>query len=465
MSNVLDGSNPNLPTRRLVVAPVGVAGHVAAGGLAVRSASGRLAWLNVLATVVLLAAAAVVGRALWYDKTEVDLTYRGDPITNAAAMIESAEVLFLAAVDADAAPTVDGSSCFFAPSAHPDVQGPNVVCGPVWFGVSPADEPWIQVTTSYSSDSGAATGKVADLGSTTGAVDPLSFARPDGVRPAAVPDVPTWPTDPFRTRQGSRILDPTTVIALAEAALPELAELAQPVTVSPNARCFFSARTSDRGTGYVESDIWCGPVRGTSDRPEQEWLTARLNYSTGPTFGSVVLEDFAPTFASLQRLPEDGELIRPDGIEPPNEPTLRRPPLASDAVEMFSGLEPTLPAGTDTAVVLRGDEEVRFSDLGRVKEFGVGASSFSAPEGHDLVVGHIESEGFMLLDAELLIDGRPRELPRDISAGSEGTTLVVVVPSDATSVELRIDDDSGPKVVSLLVGDRPDGFADPAGLG
>ena len=451
MPNVLDGRNPHAPVRRLTL-PASTA-RPAPRHAQTSSSSGQR-WrsagrLNAAVTVLLLAAAAIVGQKLWQAKLEVDLTYRGEPISNASSMIESADRQFRAAVTADEAVAPDDAACFFGPSERPSAQGPVIVCGPVWFGVSPADEPWVSVSVSYSSNLATVTGAVGELTRTFGEVERQTLKRPDDRRPGAVPPNPEWPASGLRLANGSRIEEPAEVIARADAEIETTAELADPVSVAKDARCYFSRSTTDVGRPFVESDVWCGPVRGPSDNPAEVWLVAPVPYRDGTMFGSVAMDQFDPGDANIRSLPEDSELVAPDGRTPPVEIHLNRPPLAPDHIEIVSGTDLALSDRADRITGVVGDDDVTIR-VERLRQIGQDAQSFSAPAGHILLLVQATAERTTWLDAQLVVDGRVHDLPRDLTAGVDGTTLIAVLPVDAAEVDLRISGEGSDQTIALV---------------
>jgi hypothetical protein len=170
-----------------------------------------------LVTLVGLVAIGAGGYWYWSTSGRPDLVVGEQPIANPDEILAAAETLLERTAEADGAPWAD-ARCFFAPGN----SAPQVVCGPVWLGVSPDDEPWLLIETRYLSELGGSddvVGEVVGVRNTVVLQD-RDLIRPDGARPATVGQPARSETGP-RLSSGSRIVDPELVVVEAEAALAD----------------------------------------------------------------------------------------------------------------------------------------------------------------------------------------------------------------------------------------------------
>jgi hypothetical protein len=70
--------------------------------------------------------------------------------------------------------------------------------------------------------------------------------------------------------------------------------------------------------------------------------------------------------------------------------------------------------------------------------------------GHTLLLVQATAEQTTWLDAQLVVDGRVHDLPRDLTAGVDGTTLIAVLPIDAAEVDLRISGEGSDQTIALV---------------
>ncbi|MEM7274082.1 MAG: hypothetical protein AAF547_13440 [Actinomycetota bacterium] len=418
------------------------------------SGSGSRGVWYLAVTVVGLAAAAAVGYWAWSTAGRPDLVAFGRPIGNPDEVLAAAEDLFRETAEADGVTVPDGAACFFGQGN----SAPVVLCGPTWLGVSPDDEPWLQVTTSYRRDGDRSAGEVGEVRETR-AVEPRSLTRPDGRRPIDVGPVVRSPTG-LRRDTGARIVDPEAVLAGAEEAL--LAELGEAgesagLSLSEDATCFLQQGPDSIHGVPVHADVaWCGPVRAVGTDPDDVWAQVRIRYRRGETYGSSAYES-ARASLRARSLPEGAVLFRPDGRQPGDPEALDRPPVAADYAEVVEDRLPIdAPPGPASLVTER--YRIDFSAFDRTVTIGTGARSFTAPPGHELVLADIEPpERFTSPRGSLLIDGVERPLPR-WRTGEDGGTLVIAVPAATTSVEMRVENDGRPQTISLLDGSLSDGY-------
>ena len=194
--------------------------------------------LNLLGVIVGLVASAAAGFYFWTTAGRVSLEVRGAEIVNAAQLLEDAEQLMAATAAGNGATVNDDARCHFAPSNN---DLPAVLCGPIWLGMSPVDQPWLEVQSSYRVDGDQATGTLDGFAGTT-AADPGTFARPDDVS-AATPGTPARPSAVPRRRSGSVLVDPAAMVAAAEAELESVLAAEEqngsmPLAVVDDWRCY-----------------------------------------------------------------------------------------------------------------------------------------------------------------------------------------------------------------------------------
>ncbi len=454
--DILDFTGP-APVDRL-----GLDGVVGADGQQRRGETGVLpsgsgsrlrGLLYVLVTAIGLVAAGAIGYFFWLTSGRPDLLVDDRVIANPEEILGMAEEQLRVTVEADGGSVTEGASCFFSEGG----RGPNVVCGPVLLGVSPDDEPWLLADTSYQVEGDTVVGAVEGIRGTT-AVEPRDLVRPDGQRPVGVGSIERSMSGSRRS-DGSRLLEPQAVVEGAEAAFfDELvtSEDAASLNVSSEVACFLQEGPGlVHGVSVVGETVWCGPARSADSGPDDVWLRVSVRYQQGPTFGTAVFEAASPNFR-VQDLPEGAVLIRPDGRLPADEQDVDRPPVAVDHAVVVDYL--LLPASAELAPLVTDRYRIDFTGFDRVDNIGEGARSFSAPDGHDLVVASIgPSERSASPRGLLLVDGAERPLP-SWSAGDEGGALVVVVPEGAISVEMMVENDGRPQMISLLDGTLGDGF-------
>ncbi len=414
--------------------------------------------LHLAITVIGLLAAAGIGFYLWSTAGRVDIAYNGLEIANADEMLILAESTMVDTVASDGGTVSGDSRCFFAPG---DFQ-PTVVCGPVWLGVSTDETPWLLVDSNYQVADGVAVGEVGPIRGTTDA-DRRELNRPDNVRPAE-PGAPVYPTTGPRLSDGRLLVD---VEPLLEAALATFVNQTSSddtgINASDDAACFLvQGPDLIHDLPVTASDVWCGPARSTSSDPAEVWAPIRVSYDEGTHFGSVRFVETSAQSTNLRAVPEGATLFRPDGRQPPDIDTLDRPPVATDfttvldyRIDLSPGQDP---GGGGSGVLVTDRYRIEFDDLVRVDQAGSGARSFTAPPGHDLVIGLIAAaDGFVDPRGAILIDGSERPLPRWVG-GDDGSTLVVAVPESASDVAVTVEGDGRPQTMSLLDGTLAAGY-------
>ncbi len=419
--------------------------------------------LGVVYLLVTLAGLAAVGAGgYWYWSTSgrPDLVVGDQPIANAEEVLADAETLLRRTTELDGAPLDDDARCFFAPGN----SAPQVVCGPVWLGVSPDSEPWLLVDTRYQGDpsgSDEVVGEVIEIRDTV-ALEDRDLIRPDGSRPAGVGQPARSNTGP-RLPSGSLLVGPDEVLSGAEAALAAaLVELddssdGSMVSVADDSACYLRAGPElIHGVPVTDDRAWCGPARSNSSRVDEIWIAVSVRYQQGPEFGSSSFES-AQANLRLSALPEGSSLTRPDGRSPTGADSLDRPPVPIDYAEVVDFPVP-IEGPAEGGLLVTERYRIEFAHLARTDRVGSGAQSFTAAAGHDLIVASIaptdqrpSPRGF------IVVDGMERPMPR-WNSSEEGSTLVLSVPEGSRSVEMLVENDGRPQTISLLDGSLDDGF-------
>lgn len=419
--------------------------------------------LNASVFLVGLMAAAGLGFYWWQNAGLAKLEVNGTEIADPAALLVEARSQMVSAVEADGAAVTNDQRCYFAPT---DRDQPEILCGPIWLGVSPADEPWLEVQTTFFVVDGTATGEVRSVVGTA-AGEPRTFVRPDGLEPATI-GAPRFPTDGIRLQRGERIEDPAVVLSETEALMKERygAEVGvgstsgygeDALSLADGWRCFFLQEPDQlNGFSVVANDLWCGPGRSTTSNADRTWVRVRASYDQGQTFGSRAFRDATISIFRIEAVPDGATLFRPDGVEPADDSTVGRPPVDAgfaDLVDYVIQIESDL-----TGSIATERDRIDFAALARTKQAGSGSRSFTAPPDHDLVVASIApNERRPAIRGVLSVDGSQLPLPRWPSL-DEGATLVLVVPEGAESVDLIIENDGRPQTLSLLDGTLAPGF-------
>ena len=420
---------------------------------------GRL-YLGVTAAALVVAGA--LGFYLWSTSGRVELRYQGFEIANADEMLAAAEARFTETAAADGVELPSGAGCFFAP----ENGNPIVVCGPAWLGVSQPDRPWLTVGSSYTINDDRAIGEIGDIRGAT-AADVRTLDRPDGVRPVD-PGTPNYPTTGPRLRDGRLLVDVESLLIGAEAAFVERVETSTDplITAHDDASCFLLQGPDplDNQPALPRTDdaVWCGPARTVGSAGSRVWIPVSISYDQGPHYGSARFLEAAVRSIDPRAIPEGAELIRPDRVNPADPGGVDRPPVPVDfatVVDYQADVSTTEPAAAGSRVesgaLITGRYRIDFSSLLRVDAIGTGARSFTAPQGHDLVVAVAEPGRSINPRGMLTVDGVERPLPRWISS-DEGATLVMTVPDAARSVTITVENNGRPQTVSLLDGSLGD---------
>jgi hypothetical protein len=410
--------------------------------------------------VITLAAVGAAGFYFWSIAGRASLQVGDADIANAPEILAAAEQLVAEAAAADGAPLDADARCHFAPGSRADI--PAVLCGPLWLGVSPLEEPWVEVFTSYTTIEEQATGQVEEIvGTTTG--ERQNFIRPDG-QSAAEPASPPPLTSGIRLFNGALLLNPDAVLVGAEEALvaavaEATADGEDTVVLADDWGCYFRQGPEEvRGLLAVETGAYCGPARDVRSNPESIWVPVGIRLQSGPTFGTVAFEAANANSLRPREVPEGASLILADGsvLSSVDADSVDRPPVPVDFIAITDFALPVQPAASGLLITERS--RVEFSAIDRVKQIGSGARSFTAPDGHDLVVASVPpQEDNISVRGVVSIDGNDVPLPR-VPSVAEGATIVVVVPEDATAVDLIAENNGRPQSISLIDGTLADGF-------
>ncbi len=418
--------------------------------------------LYVIVTAVALLAAGALGYFFWSTAGRVDLRYNGQEIANADEMLAEAETLMAETAAVDGADLSPDARCFFAPENPPTNTNPMVVCGPVWLGVSPTDQPWLTARARYDLEDDRAIGRFEGFGGTAN-LDLRSLDRPDGTRPAA-PGAPAYPATGPRLRDGRLLVDVDEILDGALAAFTEhVATNEDPlISAHPEATCFLvqgpDLAQNQATLLETRNDVWCGPGRTVTTGSSQVWLPININYQRGATFGSARLEEASVGFLGFQGVPDDVALVRPDDASPPDAAELNRPPVPVDFATVVDYPVDLDGLAGGEGLLVTSDYRINFDALVRTDQVGSGARSFTAPDGHDLVVAVVSSPSrFLNPRGTLAIDGVEQALPR-WDDGDEGATMVLAVPQSARSVKMTVEDNGRPQTISLLDGSLADGY-------
>ena len=413
-------------------------------------------YLNIFFSAGLLVASTVGGYWGWVRSGQANLEVDGAPISNSQQIIDQADAELAAMAAADGA-VLDGSeACFFAPTAG---RGPSLLCGPIWLGVSPEEEPWVEVRVDYRTDGDSAIGEVGTGMGTTETLPRRQLTRPDGKRPAT-PGDPTYSTDGVRSDTGFRFEDPDAVLASAEQFVADV-DTDEALTVESSPSCFFAENVAENGRRTVENTLWCGPALTASSSPDEIWAKVSIRTEVGDHFGSGIATPDSVDSDRTWPPPEEATLIRPDGTSPPTETSLSPPPLPTDALGITTGDSTVSTSGS--GVLATSAYRLEFTGFARGAELGKGAGSYVAPANHDVIVATIAAsdQRSKPVDAVVEIDGKNQRVD-DWRTSDEVTHLVVVAPSSAASVDLVVTDNGAQQTISLLDGVKQPGF--PAGL-
>jgi hypothetical protein len=426
------------------------------------------AWKGAVLTLLVIAAIGA-GTFLYITrdvppKIEVD----GRPITNADSILERAESAFADLAEADGATPAAGSGCWFAPPVDKASawQGPRLACGPVLLGVSGTSKPWVMGMALYSTslDGDDATGTFEAFESVADP-DADDFVRPDGRKP---PDSSGLrpATGGIRAADGRRLTGDQTVIATLDLAFAKAVTDAG-ASVAEGSACFFGGKRNESDQFLTDGSIWCGPVLLPDSEPDEAWSRASFSTGAGDSFA---LADATPpssfTLSSTSPLAPGVELARPDGREVADATGLQPPgaePIDGSAIVVLA----QVPADVGLAAPEDGrlnvpSRALKLTGLARVDTIGAGAEAMVAAEGEDLVVAAFESA--LVEDgpsdsgtAQLVIDGQ--KSPFDGWSRLEATgAMVASVPEGAEDVGLEVVFDGVTQQISLLTGERAEGF-------
>lgn len=423
---------------------------------------------NLWITLGILAIAVVAGAWWLLRPPGVDLAVDGTPIGNAAEILAAAEAQFGAIVEADDSTTTDETSCWFAPEGE-DRPGPQVVCGPVLLGISPADQPWLvgQVSWGFPSD-GRVAGEFSRFDGTTTAM-PAALRRPDGRRLGEVPALEP-PSTGLRAPNGARIIDADEALRTAEEAVRTTA-LDTGAAVGDDLRCWFAIEEQGPRR-LIDGDLWCTPVLTVQSVVEEPWVQARVSSTPGEVLSTASLRPSVGSSIGTTALPVDVILWHPDGTAPPPSSDLELPDAAP--VEPDTAAVVAVPLG-EVATSPPRDGVLRTPSLswtitgvGVTDRIGRGPEAIIAPVGHELVVagsnfGPLDPVGFLRPGTATLVVGGVRIAFDDWARLDEDATgVVVVVPQGAGEVLVEVLADDIAQQISLRTGDKLPGF--PTGI-
>lgn len=263
------------------------------------------------------------------------------------------------------------------------------------------------------------------------------------------------------TYQGHRIDHPERALESAQTTVDSLVRTRHGAS-GADTRCYFARTQTAQSAQAKKSDVtailYCGPVLFVDGDAGRPYLTFGLT-SSPVTDGAVTLTA-APAPISAQPVAVDfgTELVRPDGRTAPNGAggvSVPAPPAAGEDVLTIAELgSSSIPAAPSGAVMVSYNGGVRLAKLGRIERYGTGDDARSAPPGQQLIAfetGDVPGEGNGIDDDALSVSvegGAARPFP----AGGGARTIVLSVPSGATTADLIMNDQGVEQRLSLLDG-------------
>jgi hypothetical protein len=426
------------------------------------------AWTGALLTLLVIAAIGA-GTFLFITrdvptKIEVD----GRPITNANTILERAETAFDELAKADGATPAAGAGCWFAPPVDKASawQGPRLACGPVLLGVSGTTKPWVigraLYSTSLNGDDATGTFEAFESVADPDADD---FVRPDGREP---PDSSGLrpATGGIRTADGRRLSGDQAVIDTLDQAFAGAAKDAG-ASVAEGSACFFGGKRNPSDQFLTDGTVWCGPVLLPNSAPDALW--ARSSFTAGAGDSFALAEATSPSSFSLSStspLAPGTDLIRPDGKPVADSAGLRPPgagPLEGGSVVVLPEAPADVPLeAPDDGRLNIPSRSLTLTGLARVDQLGAGAEALVPAEGENLVVAVFETAPVEdgpsdTGTAQLVIDGQASPFDGWSGLGATGA-MVAAVPEDAQDVVLEVGFDGVTQQISLLTGERAEGF-------
>jgi hypothetical protein len=227
-------------------------------------------------------------------------------------------------------------------------------------------------------------------------------------------------------------------------------------SLAAEAHCFLSKASEDART--ANSFIRCGPVLFI-DAPstDNRWMTGQLETYNDYESGTV-----STSLGELTRgaaLNAREYLYRPDGIEPSVE-EIRipdPPPVATDYSYTTTdeiGVELDQLDGAS----LRGvDYALSVDGAATVERIGQGPEATVAPAGHTLLVVRYDlttDDYYGVVEVAVEVDG----VKQSVELPPGANTLVAVVEAGAEDIGLNVTDTDTNQTVSLLTGERQEGY-------
>lgn len=420
---------------------------------------------NVVVTVGIVVVGVAVGAWLLLRPEPVELAVDGVPIANGDVILADAERALDVIVTADESTTSEDTACFFAPDPAGGTQ-PQVACGPVLLGISPADQPWVVGAVRWGFPDATVTGEFDGFdGTTTGS--PGELERPDGREPADEDLAP--PAAGLRTVDGARINNDQDTLGATEA-LFATAVSQEGAATGEDTACWFDTLVDGRGRTTTDGTVWCGPVLTLDSDPTQPWVATSVSASAGEVLSTAELSPPSSVSVDTTALEAGAVLSRPDGVEPPSTIDLELP----DAPPVDPGFTAILvgpPADVDVQAPTDGllrtpDMTWTISGLGTAERIGRGPEAIVAPDDHELVVATsvFSVDDDRSLDpgvATLVVDGQRRPLEAWGEVDTDSAAVVVAVPTGA-DVVVEVLSREVSQAISLRTGDKQDGF--PAGI-
>ncbi|MEP6598301.1 MAG: DUF2510 domain-containing protein [Actinomycetota bacterium] len=272
--------------------------------------------------------------------------------------------------------------------------------------------------------------------------------------------LPRKDAPPF-TFGGKEIAKPEQVLTQAESAVMAVVA-SRHGAKNADTRCYF-AQPAEPPKGTKKSDIdgalRCGPVLFVDGDTAKPYLSIPVS-SAGAKDGKVTLTVAGtPSPKDPDTLPSTISLRRPDSRTPPSAAgglSAPEPQAAGHDLLIAADLGKTvLGDAPPNAVIASRIRGVKLTKLGKIDRYGTGDDARSAPKGQQLIAFQTgdapgqAGSGVSPGNLSVSVDKAPgRPLP-DPDAGQ---SVVVAVPTSATSVELVLLDEGLDQRLSLLDG-------------
>jgi len=260
------------------------------------------------------------------------------------------------------------------------------------------------------------------------------------------------------TSYGRPVSNAGSLLRQTETAMRRLVHARHGVLAS-GSRCYYAAVTdglaSVDGTA-IGDRMLCGPVLFVDGDPSRPYLTYSLQAS--PAAGDRMrLTVTSPDGDGISADPRpDGELVRPDGQQPPARYRLRPPappPAIGDVLTTAGTLGNPITPAAASAVMVGQQSGVRLVEYGFVSEYDWGDRARTAPPGYRLLAFATQSVPGELAaqppDLSVRVDGEERGPLAETS-----DYVVTAIPRHARQVELVLTDSGLKQSISLLTG-RP----------